>query len=370
MEAKNEKGQLRREVITMKNSFSNAINMFMEKVDGGILTLYGVGKFGRYALENIRKYFPNVNIGCFIDDNLIRNNAPVENLEVVSLAEAVKRLGKNFYILITNYYVSDVLMKIDAFGLELEKVFFDGGIMIPDIDEGQIKNNVGNIQSVYELLCDFKSKFIYRAIVESYATKNIDALSRLCGTTQYIPGGGIFDIGEEEVLIDAGAFDGDTIERFLNLTGGKYRYIYAFEPDAENFKNLRKRNLPDNIKTYNAGLYDETCKLCFSANKGGSSKVESTGENVIQVYRFDELDIPCREVTFVKMDIEGSELKALQGMEQTIIKYKPKLAICIYHKFEDLWELPLYIKKLVPEYRLYIRNYTTYLDEIVLYAAI
>ena len=70
------------------------------------------------------------------------------------------------------------------------------------------------------------------------------------------------------------------------------------------------------------------------------------------------------------MDIEGSELKALEGMKQTIKKYKPKLAICIYHKFEDLWELPLYIKKLVPEYQLYIRNYTSYLDEIVLYAAI
>ena len=57
-------------------------------------------------------------------------------------------------------------------------------------------------------------------------------------------------------------------------------------------------------------------------------------------------------------------------MKETIKKYKPKLAICIYHKFEDLWELPMYIKELVPEYRLYMRNYTTYLDEIVLYAVL
>ncbi len=70
------------------------------------------------------------------------------------------------------------------------------------------------------------------------------------------------------------------------------------------------------------------------------------------------------------MDIEGAELNALYGMEQTIKRCKPKLAICIYHKFEDLWELPLYIRKLVPEYKLYIRNYTTYLDEIVLYAVL
>ena len=91
---------------------------------------------------------------------------------------------------------------------------------------------------------------------------------------------------------------------------------------------------------------------------------------MIKVCSFDNLDVPDRNVSFVKMDIEGSERKALEGMKNTILKYKPKLAICVYHKFEDLWELPLYIKKLVPEYKLYIRNYTTYLDEIVLYATI
>lgn len=89
---------------------------------------------------------------------------------------------------------------------------------------------------------------------------------------------------------------------------------------------------------------------------------------MIKVCGFDRLDVPDRKVSFVKMDIEGSELNALRGMAETISRYRPALAICIYHKFEDLWEIPLFIHQLVPQYQLYIRNYTTYLDEIVLYA--
>lgn len=154
----------------------------------------------------------------------------------------------------------------------------------------------------------------------------------------------------------------------MKETKHKYKYIYAFEPDSENYKRLKKKNMDKNILAYNAGLWEETAEISFSSNKGGSSTVEEKGEDSIQVYKFDEIKLPDDKVTFIKMDIEGSELKALKGMEKTIKRCKPKLAICIYHKIEDLWQLPLYINQLVPEYKLYIRNYTTYLDEIVLYA--
>lgn len=167
-----------------------------------------------------------------------------------------------------------------------------------------------------------------------------------------------------------GGYDGDTIEQFLKFSNGIYKHIYSFEPDPENYNKLLNRGYSDKITVYNAGLYRETTQLSFSANKGGSSKVEEEGTDIISVYKFDELDILDNKVTFIKMDIEGSELDALVGMEKTIKKWKPKLAICIYHKFEDLWELPLYIKSLVPEYKLYIRNYTSYLDEIVLYGTL
>lgn len=83
----------------------------------------------------------------------------------------------------------------------------------------------------------------------------------------------------------------------------------------------------------------------------------------------DEAIDPGDRVTTIKMDIEGSELEALKGARETIRRDKPKLAICIYHKTEDLWEIPLYIKSLIPEYRFYIRHHgPSGLYDSVLYA--
>lgn len=70
----------------------------------------------------------------------------------------------------------------------------------------------------------------------------------------------------------------------------------------------------------------------------------------------------------IKMDIEGSELKALKGAALTIKEHHPILAVCVYHKKEDLVTIPQYIKSLCPKYRLYLRNYSRYSQELVLYA--
>lgn len=89
----------------------------------------------------------------------------------------------------------------------------------------------------------------------------------------------------------------------------------------------------------------------------------------IPVTTIDNTIDPCDRVTMIKMDIEGSELEALKGAMETILRDKPKLAISIYHKMEDMWEIPLYIKELVPEYRFYIRHHNSGgFAESVLYA--
>lgn len=74
--------------------------------------------------------------------------------------------------------------------------------------------------------------------------------------------------------------------------------------------------------------------------------------------------------SYIKMDIEGAELKALEEARNTIVNYKPKLAICVYHKPEDIIEIPLYIHKIVPEYRFYLRHHSKTAEETVLYAIV
>lgn len=105
--------------------------------------------------------------------------------------------------------------------------------------------------------------------------------------------------------------------------------------------------------------------MCFSAENGCGTICESA-EEVIEVDTID--NIVEEKVTFIKMDVEGAELEALQGASKTIIKNKPTLAICVYHKREDLITIPQYIKELVPEYKLYLRGHFIYASELVLYA--
>ena len=331
------------------------------------VALYGAGKYGRIVLSNIRKYVPKLEVVCFIDDNKERNKDAVEGIEVLYLEEAIQNWGGDFDVLITNYYLGSVLCRLQMTDFPIERIFFWSELLIEDTPKGIVCDNREKLQIVYELLEDYQSKIIFKNIIESRWMKKTDVLSLLCRQKQYFPED-IFTFSESEVFVDGGGFNGDTVEQFINYTNGKYKHIYSFEPDRDNYQAFLNKHFDDRVTIYNAGLYRETTTLNFSGKKGGSSKIETVGEETVSVCKFDELDIGKSVVTFIKMDIEGSELDALEGMKETIKKYHPKLAICIYHKFEDLWKIPLFVRQLVPEYKLYIRNYTVFLDEIVLYA--
>ncbi len=182
--------------------------------------------------------------------------------------------------------------------------------------------------------------------------------------------GELFKQSEEEVFIDAGCYHGESSLDFINWCHGKYRKIYAFEPDSHNFEICREifqRNQIDNLQLVNAGLWSKSEVLNFTNSGGGDSRVNDSGTFKINVVSLDEV-LNGEKATFIKMDIEGSELEALKGSKQTIQKYRPKLAICLYHKPEDLLDIMLYIKSLVPDYKFYIRHYTLFQVETVLYA--
>ena len=126
--------------------------------------------------------------------------------------------------------------------------------------------------------------------------------------------------------------------------------------------------MPDaDIKLYNAGLWSEDKTLYFERmGNAGSRIVKEKTETSIKTVALD--NCVSGPVTFIKMDIEGAELEALKGSREIIKKYRPRLAISAYHKKEDLVELPLYIKELVSDYKLYIRHYSNAGIETVLYA--
>ena len=122
----------------------------------------------------------------------------------------------------------------------------------------------------------------------------------------------------------------------------------------------------ENIKIIPKGTWREETILGFVSSGDGSYITAGTGDSSIEVTTIDK-EIK-EKVTFIKMDIEGSEWDALHGARRIIQEQKPILAVCLYHKPEDLFRIPKYMKKLVPDYDIYIRHYTDMLWETVCYA--
>lgn len=181
----------------------------------------------------------------------------------------------------------------------------------------------------------------------------------------------IIQFGDNEVFVDAGCYDFGTSKMFLNKLGDKKKCkkIYAFEPDILNYERSRKAACEYksvDINLYNSGLWDENARLNFSMQGTGASRIVTESNNSINVVSLDS--IVQDKVTFIKMDIEGAELRALEGAKRTILNDKPKLAISVYHKKDDIYEIPKFIMELVPEYKFYLRHYSNCETETVLYA--
>jgi len=179
-----------------------------------------------------------------------------------------------------------------------------------------------------------------------------------------------------DVVIDAGAYRGDT-PLYFSLKVGEKGIVYAFEPDNENYvyleKNIKLNNLK-NIKSIKAGIGSKNTIAHEMGIKSGvtlKGEDDSNGElGNIKVYSIDNFisENKINRVDFIKMDIEGWELDALKGAEKCLKQYKPQLAICVYHKPEDLLNIANYLKMIVPDYKLYLDQKSIGWCETILYA--
>jgi len=185
----------------------------------------------------------------------------------------------------------------------------------------------------------------------------------------------IGQFGKDEIFVDVGCLDFSTSSLFLKYCPNTLK-IYVVEPIYEQIEII-KRNIKQsgftNVKIINGALWSHNTKLNFDVHeiKSASKVIEASDAlNEIDAYALDDIIDIDDKITFIKMDIEGSELEALKGSERIIKKYKPKLAISIYHKPFDYVDIPLYIKSIVPEYRMFFRHYTSFDTETVLYCVL
>ena len=177
---------------------------------------------------------------------------------------------------------------------------------------------------------------------------------------------------KHEIYVDGGALDLQNTVEFIDWCHGEYSSVYAFKPDLNNYRACLNRIKndpaldPSRIHLFHAALWHEDTILNFEDGYSGASNINDYGSSAVQARSIDSI-LQGAPVTFIKLDIEGVEMDSLVGAKESIIKWKPRLAICIYHKPEDPIEIPLYIQNLVPEYKMYIRHYSTCSAETVLY---
>ncbi|MDR2917604.1 MAG: FkbM family methyltransferase [Tannerella sp.] len=220
--------------------------------------------------------------------------------------------------------------------------------------------NYKNIQSVYD------NRFEKEMTYLSGETSRFDS-------SQYFPDD-LINLSQDEVFVDGGGFIGDTTLNFIEKTQNKFKKVHIFEPMQENFEkishNINTGNTdPCKINVYNAGLSSSEKEVFFDQTGSSAAKIDKKGNVPAKLVSLDKYvpEEERKEITYIKLDVEGAELDALEGMRETISKYKPKLAICIYHKPTDLWKIPLFIHKLNPSYKLYIRQHHP-VHETVCYA--
>ena len=215
---------------------------------------------------------------------------------------------------------------------------------------------------LYRRLNDYLSRRTLTAILLNWAIFDLNYPQKVKSIFSDYWEPDIFPNNKDDVLVDVGAYIGDSITQYVQMYGSGYKKIYAYEVSPESCKamraNVERMGLHDVvIRNKGAGSQHGELFLSRSASDASANQLsaEETAGQRIEVVPLDE-DLP-EKITFLKMDIEGAEWDTLLGCERIISQDHPKLAICVYHGYNDLWRIPALIDSMYPDYEFYLRHY-------------
>ena len=346
---------------------------FRDDFDAGKpLLVYG---FGTTALADLPYLFDlDANIVAIFDQNPdyhgMFNGIPV--LPPEDLAKFDKAYTVVVYALKAALHITAFLRELGFRDIKYGSAWVKMEIELCAALAGEeaLKSNVMRIESAAEqiyrarnLMADKISLEVFDARLDGYKTGD---WLKLANCNSYTKGfgyynHGLFKFGGQEVFADCGALNGATAFEFKEYVKGKYKYIYSFEP-SEIYFELTKRNFSyaelTNAKVYRYALCNQIGTVSFSTKNATTAthSIDPDGTETVPCTTLDHFFSKEKRIpTFIKMDIEGAELDALNGAAE-VLKSAPRLAICAYHTLPHLWEVPLKIHELNPKYKLYYRH--------------
>ncbi len=338
--------------------------------------LFGADILGEEFLKVCKSNKIKVEAVC--DNNQSKKGKHILGVKIISIDELVK-YPKNKLIIVTimhDFIIKEQLKKLGYknvlshtyFAALYPKKFnyFAWQSSLPFLER-----DIEEIIKLYCLLYDKKSRKVFAQLIIHRLTLDY---RRLVGSVdkkenEYFDPS-IVKLIKNEVYVDGGGFDGDTVKKFIQVSHGHFLKIHIFEPDKKSQNKIKiflENEKDKRIILHSLGLSDKNQTAFFSNTGTAGSKLTNDIGKEIKLVSLDRYLYEQRP-TLIKFDIEGSETKAILGMKKLMKKLKPKLAICLYHRPSDLWKIPLLIKKINPKYKIFIRHYSQTQHDTVCYA--
>jgi len=298
------------------------------------------------------------------------NKHPVESLE-----KLIQSTQKYNFIIALQYVTQELVDSLSC--VKTEVLVYDPSFIGVNTDEiisyDFCEANADILHSFYDNLGDDKSRETFIAFMNQRISACPKYIKDVYDEHHYFPKD-IVSLSASEVFVDCGAYNGDSVNAFETALASRGFHspekIYAFEPDDVNYDFLcASTQAKGYCECHKAGVWREETTLYFESGKALSSKLsENVTTNSISLTTVDNV-VADNKVTFIKMDVEGAELPALEGAKNCIQRCRPLLAISVYHKPDDLIKIPDYIKSIMPAYRFYLRaHHPIHAFELVLYA--
>lgn len=344
------------------------------------IVFFGAG----FALKRILPRFEKNGffIGCVADSNPQKHGTFYDGrYRILPLGQTMSEFPNALYVISSPVYFHEIQKNLTR-AIEKKRVCgidFECGHYFSGTDfKSYLTKHLDRFEKVYISLDDDLSKKTYLNVIKAHLSgRREDFETAWWGKDDWYLFKSLLRPNAKTVYLDCGAYDGDTLLVFNAAAKNGYASIIAFEPDEtvqEKLESVIRETNLSNVRVIQKGVYSSPGTVKFTlggvystianANKALQPQVQEVSVNVTTIDA-----ILCGEfVDIIKMDIEGAEYNALLGAEATIKKYKPRLAICLYHNYEDFLRIPELILQMAPHYKLYIRHHSQSCTDTILYA--
>jgi FkbM family methyltransferase len=329
------------------------------------IVIFGAGRLGRRVRQGLAG--TDLEPVAFADNNPEIWGQVVDGLPVLSPENAAEKYSRDATFVVAIWHPSpsplmmtviDQLRALDCRTLPFPQLFWrQGNAFLPyffwDLPENLLLKG-RDISAAFELFDDDASRQAFVAQMQLRLHGNFECIGAPFQGEQYFPG--VFSLSAEECFIDCGSYTGDTIQSFISQTGNCFGKVIAFEADDAVMPALESfvSRLGARASLHRAAVGARTGTVFFSGDGIGGGCVTGASNATVRCVRLDDV-LKNERISFVKMDIEGAELDALEGAQTVIARDRPILAICSYHRPDHLWRIPAYLKTLTPDSASFLR---------------